>query len=284
MNPLEEAVLRLPKPSVWKGQRVTVAEEKKNGVNCTIWRNQGGARAIGRKHYIDLWPRMERNAELQASVYDLPMDTVVNGELWVPGGKSADVVGALNAGKGFMFTAHTMPFWHGVYQRLVHLNTIRETLDTYGFDLVGQMDLLDRVYTKEETEVCIASLLKDAEAAGWEGWVLKEEHLFGWYKVKVLHTVDAVVMSTKPGNGKFEGGIGSFAIGLWQDGVLVPVGTVSAGCWNDLERSTLSDAEIGRVMEVRYQDVLGKGKLQHSVFVQWRDDKPSAECTMEQIS
>jgi ATP-dependent DNA ligase len=36
--------------------------------------------------------------------------------------------------------------------------------------------------------------------------------------------------------------------------------------------------DLGRVVEVEYQDVGNGGRLIHPRFVRWRDDKPASQC------
>ncbi len=127
-------------------------------------------------------------------------------------------------------------------------------------------------------------------------------------KVKRLRTIDCVVMGYRPG--VEPGSIGSVILGLYQpDGQLQPVGhssAFSAARKRELvaELAAYETGERGSgepsrwsaerdlewvalrpelVVEVSY-DHVSDGRIRHGTkIVRWRDDKPPAECTIDQL-
>jgi ATP-dependent DNA ligase len=128
-------------------------------------------------------------------------------------------------------------------------------------------------------------------------------------KIKRVRTIDAVVMGWRPG--KAENTVGAIILGLYDDaGHLREVGH-SSGFTAKQKRElveTLKPYETGErgtgepsrwsqgrdlawvalrpelVVEVTF-DHVSDGRIRHGTKVQrWRDDKPPAECTVEQLN
>ncbi|MEA2249778.1 MAG: hypothetical protein QOG70_20 [Solirubrobacteraceae bacterium] len=158
-----------------------------------------------------------------------------------------------------------------------------------------------------------------AEAEHWlheaEGVIAKETaapylsgERTGMVKVKRVRTIDAVVMGWRPG--KAEGTVGAIILGLYGgDGRLHEVGHSSGFSAREKrelverlrpyetgERGTGEPSRwsAGRdlewvalrpelVVEVTF-DHVSDGRIRHGTKVQrWRDDKPPAACTVEQL-
>jgi ATP-dependent DNA ligase len=158
-----------------------------------------------------------------------------------------------------------------------------------------------------------------AEAEHWlheaEGVVAKETaapyrsgERTGMAKIKRVRTIDAVVMGWRPG--KAEGTVGALILGLYDgDGHLREVGHSSGFSAREKrelverlrpyetgERGTGEPSRwsAGRdlewvelrpelVVEVTFDHVSG-GRIRHGTKVlRWRDDKPPAACTIEQL-
>jgi ATP-dependent DNA ligase len=127
-------------------------------------------------------------------------------------------------------------------------------------------------------------------------------------KVKRLRTIDAVVAGWRPG--KEEGTVGSLILGLYgADGELRVVGHTSGlkaaekrelvGTLAPYETGERGSADPSRwsadrdlewvdlrpelVVEVSFDHVSG-GRIRHGAkLLRWRDDKPAAECLLEQL-
>lgn len=118
-----------------------------------------------------------------------------------------------------------------------------------------------------------------AQANGLEGFVVKHPG-HPWFKYKVERTADVVIMSFKPGNGKYRGLIGSIHCGAWDGGNLVEVTSVS-GMDDDIRYELSKDPPsfVGSVIEVEYQERSIK-RLRHPRFKRFRPDKPARECLL----
>jgi ATP-dependent DNA ligase len=158
-----------------------------------------------------------------------------------------------------------------------------------------------------------------AEAAGWlqdtEGVVAKETaapylpgERKGMVKVKRKRTIDCVVMGWR--HGKEEGTVGSLILGLYApDGELRTVGHTSSftakrkrelvaelapyatgrvqagepSRWKSEKELEWVQLRPELVVEVSFDQVSG-GRIRHgSKLERWRDDKPAAACTTDQL-
>jgi ATP-dependent DNA ligase len=130
----------------------------------------------------------------------------------------------------------------------------------------------------------------------------------GMVKIKRVRTIDAVVMGWRPG--KEEGTVGSFILGLHdEDGHLRPVGHTSGFSAKEKRElpAKLKPYETGKrgmgdpsrwasdrelewielrpeiVVEVTF-DHTSNDRIRHGAKIaRWRDDKPPAECRMDQL-
>jgi ATP-dependent DNA ligase len=130
----------------------------------------------------------------------------------------------------------------------------------------------------------------------------------GMVKVKRLRTIDAVVVGYRPG--KEEGTVGSLILGLYDDGGSLHVVGHSSGLKASEKRALVGrlqpyeTGERGRgdpsrwqserelewislrpelVVEVTFDHTSG-GRIRHGTrILRWRDDKPPAECRLEQM-
>jgi len=163
------------------------------------------------------------------------------------------------------------------------------------------------------------SVLSVAEAEPWlretEGVVAKERDApylpgarKGMAKVKRMRTCDAVVVGWRPG--KEEQTVGSLILGLYTpDGELRVVGhtsglkaaekrglietlapyasgetgTAEPSRWKSGKDLEWTGLRPELVVEVSFDQVSG-GRIRHGAkLLRWRDDKPPAECTIDQV-
>jgi hypothetical protein len=113
-----------------------------------------------------------------------------------------------------------------------------------------------------------------------EGWIFKDANYINWYKFKHEQTIDLVVTGVKDGTGKYEGLIGALKCSVNRDGQMLEVANVSG--MKDDDRYIPDNEVIGKVIEVRFQNVGAEGRLRHPRFKRWRPDKQAAECTIDQ--
>ena len=89
-------------------------------------------------------------------------------------------------------------------------------------------------------------------------------------KVKEFHDVDLPIVGLEEGTGRHSGKLG--AVKINYNGVNVKVGSGFSDeereqVWNDQE------SFIGRIIEVRYQEVTPDGSLRFPTFVCFRNDR-----------
>jgi len=112
---------------------------------------------------------------------------------------------------------------------------------------------------------------------GYEGAMIKfldAPYKFGRgyevMKLKAFHDVDLPITGLLEGTGKHAGKLGSFQVDY--QGVEVQVGS---GLTDNLRESIWADQEsfLGRIIEVRYQEVTPDGSLRFPTFVCFRNDR-----------
>jgi len=124
-----------------------------------------------------------------------------------------------------------------------------------------------------------------------EGVMIKSNRIakYGkdWNKVKKEHTIDAFIIGTTNGKGKYEGQIGTLEVAVMNGDVIWPIGKVS-NVGDDATRKSMTDMALhgelkNRVIEIKFNEVTKNFKLRHGRFMRWRDDKPADECLLEQL-
>lgn len=159
--------------------------------------------------------------------------------------------------------------------RVPWLRNIVEQLKSQGVDVVTQETLL--VTNKYDYFKTILSV-------GGEGVVVKNIKGYDtdFVKVKRVKTWDVIIMGFTEGKGKYSTVIGAIRYGAYKDGKLVEVGKCSG--MTDSERAMFAASPqtyIGRVIEVRGQEIDSKGGIRFPAFQRIRDDKFPEECLIE---
>ena len=135
---------------------------------------------------------------------------------------------------------------------------------------------VSRVHVDADYEV-IKALHDKYVANGYEGAMVKDldaPYKFGRgpevMKLKAFHDVDLKVERLIEGTGKHSGKLGSIVVNY--HGVEVQVGS---GLSDDLRDTIWADPDrfIGRIIEVRYQEVTPDGSLRFPTFVCFRNDR-----------
>lgn len=193
----------------------------------------------------------------------------------------------------------------------------RDDLELMALSFAERRAALEQV---TETGIDLTPLTRDPEGTadwlrGGEGVVAKElaapyrpGQRKGMVKVKRVRTIDAVVVGYRPG--KEEGTVGSLILGLYDDGGQLHVVGHSSGLKAGEKRALVErlepfqTGERGRgdpsrwqserelewislrpelVVEVTFDHASG-GRIRHGTrILRWRDDKPPAECRLEQM-
>jgi len=162
-------------------------------------------------------------------------------------------------------------------ERLPYLADIVTSLRSQGLDILIKEELVT-IGKCDYFQMIIAQ--------GGEGVVVK--NLRGLdadlVKVKRVKTWDVVIVGFTEGKGKYSTVIGAIRYGAYKDGKIVEVGKCSG--MTDAERAMFAvtpDTFIGRVIEVKGQEVDSKGGIRFPSFQGIRDDKRPEECLVEDL-
>lgn len=124
---------------------------------------------------------------------------------------------------------------------------------------------------------------KGKEEKTWKYWVDIEDHprpspytTFGAEKRIAIPVTKAYMMGWK----------GGITIGLYSDGNIIPIGTISSGISDAMKEDMAKnpDEYLGRVVEIQAMSVDKKEhSVRHGRFVRMRPDKPATDCDMESV-
>lgn len=228
--------------TTWKGEYYNYVQEKKDGHRVWIENNCA-------------WTRLGHNIMpqlLKCKVY-FPPNLVMDGEIYLPNHPASLIKTALAAQiPAIKFAAFALPKLNIPFEQASYI------CRSAGVDFLPW-----RVRHDKDTK---EFLLHEAKERGYEGFILKKSHLEGWYKLKLEETLDLKVTGIKPGNGKYLGMCGALLCD--HNGVEIAVSGMT-----DEERKNISEKDIGRIVEIKYQHITKAGSLRHPRFVRWRDDK-----------
>jgi len=225
------------------------------------------------------------------------MDLILPGEGYAPSGRVEDAKSIFGSGLVHsldwqnrngkaLFTAVNITRWKGESllhvpfgERLVPLHEAIHLLTLCGMQRIAAEPL----YRRGKREVFDSIISR-----GGEGVVVKKLSGFekDWFKVKRVKTWDVVIMGFTQGKGKYEGVIGAIRYGFYNcNGLLQEVGKCSG--MTDLERALFASTPgtyIGRVIEVKGQELGNKGGIVFPRFVRLRDDKSPIDCIKEVLN
>ena len=248
-------------------------ERKHNGHRLTLIKDPDGKISAFSSKHTNIWSELpEHIRNLFATMAN---GTVLDGELISPNDQESEVHHLRSIRSPQLgFCVFAAPYLNGEkYFGLRRLKTeiLFKQLQEYGFQTSETLDIR-------------ACDLAVAEKEGFEGYVLKANHYFGWYKYKVQKTCDVVVQTAITGmEGKFANRWGTLICAVYRNGELYQIANVSKGkdaLWRDLPLGSLAH----RVCEIAHSGMQSQGKLRFSRFIRWRDDKLPEECTYEQFS
>jgi len=272
---------KFPKVKKYNGKTpVKFLQQKLDGYAVIVWKWGGRVEVLTRTKGVDLWPKLKRNKHLQRIIESMPKDCTVVGELYAPGVQATSVPTMVNdADKRLRICAFAMPMLHGHDVAYMTIPEVLTCLEIFGFET-------PYTYEYPEAEVPNIGHLKAlAMDNGWEGYVLKEEHCSGWWKVKPTNTVDCFVVATSQSMSPthFGGLKALFVYVNNSDGSIRSLGQVGSGFEAEYRTSVDRASLIGRVCEVEYDSLAANGKLKFPRFLRWRDEKTKEECTVDQL-
>lgn len=229
----------------------------------------------------------------------LPQGTILDGEVYYPGGNSmlvTSVMGALpdkaiqrQALNPIRYCLFDITHYAGKDLRTLPWSERRALLeDVYKKFLSNSKHIdISTVYSGDKSKI-----LEDMLANGEEGVMLKNvnaayhsdkrpEHV--WYKVKKDDTYDVIITGFEPGKGKYSGMVGAVVFSQYdkQGGQLVRVGTCSG--FTDamrMDMTTHPNKYINQVMEIHAMERTKDNRFRHPQFVQIRTDKSPRDCVI----
>lgn len=262
-----------------RGIDAAYAHYKLDGICLEVQRNRHGVISIYTTTPTDITSQLDDCGWIK-SVYDrMPCSTSVMGELWVPGKPASYVKSALaHRPEELRFSAFSIPKGLGSEAELWEVN---EVLTSWGFCTVDYLvnercedrhKLMGRGYFDDPLELLKRNLPTDIE-----GYVLKNSNMSDWWKLKPVKTIDLIVTDLQDGRGKYLGMVGALHVATKEGYELARVSGMS-----DEIREEITEDDIGRIVEVRYQYVGSQGRLRHPAFIRWRDDKTADGCGVDQ--
>lgn len=275
------------KPKKHNNWNFYLAEEKFDGMRCTIFVDVMGASAVTRSgkpintiaHILD-----EVVVAYNKSSYKgtpLVLDGELAADTFLDTIHLAKRKQAHNDAADVRFKVFDMLV--GVTKEMFSANDICKTTlvvrksHLTAFTIASNFKFIDCV------EYSIFSEIEDVVAMarryiidGKEGVIVKSldavyetKRADTWFKIKDVLTDDLIIEDYKVGTGKYEGTLGAIIVN--RNGVLVSVG----GGFTDAQRDDFwnnKDMLIGRIAEIAYHQETPDGSLRHPRFIRLRDN------------
>jgi len=312
--------VEFPKFKDYKNQVVQYLQPKLDGYLAKISKDEKTVN-IFTKNDKNITSKVMAITHIKKALDNLPSFSALFGELHCPGIPATSVVTMLNdADQRLHLTIFAAPIINNADLSDMGLQLVMSMIGKYGFETpettfcraCGWGCNLCGLTEKRKKE-----LLQIAIENKFEGWVLKEGHMKGWYKMKPVKTIDAFVTNTyKSTSDSFPGGLKCIQVGIWNGLKIHNLGTAGNGFKKpfrmqfmlqeqiDVARTTYvaahpnaSDEELkvfdlprlqmdillNKVCEIAYDRATVGGKLRFPRFIRWRDDKNERDCTEDQL-
>lgn len=296
--------IEFPKFKTYDGQPVRYIQPKYDGHLVKISKHEifrcgdvddGPIQALT-KNNKNITDKLCAIKHIHKELMGLPNESQIFAELHCPGRFSTDVPTMLNeTNEDLRLTAFAAPMLGGINHFNTPLNVVMNFIRSYGIESTQTETLLKSGITKIRCGILLAKAIKQK----LEGYVLKIEHMTGWYKLKPTKTIDCFVTGTTMSeSASFYGGLKSVNVAVYDMSMQVSdnqnlgehvrnLGHVGGGFDAEfrMEYNTSEKREtlVGRVCEVEYDSIAAGGKLRFPRFVRWRTDKDSKDCTSDQL-
>lgn len=249
---------------------VRFAHQKMDGHRLTVMKDAGKVIALT-STFDNLYPVLRERYPWAEHFDRMPDKSSLDGELHIPKCTASIVKTALKeANPLLVFQPFAVPWWDGNNLALESVHRAADVALAAGFSFVPYAELRD--------DWTVQQLLETAQADDLEGFVLKKVNYGSWYKIKCERTIDLIVTGIQPGKGKYIGQCGALIVSTVEGHEVAAVSGMT-----DAQRVQITEADIGRIVEVRYQCVGTQGRLRHPRFVRWRDnDKQRERCDTSQ--
>ena len=270
---------------IYNGQPIRFVQEKLDGYYIEIYRGENiHLYTKGRNN--DLWPKLAQIEAISRQISALPVNTHIKAELWAEGIQASSVPTLIkNCDKRLIISPFEMPLYGGQDSSGWNIEQVNQKLT--GFHLPQMVNFCKgNESAKSFDDEEIDNWLKLARKRKIEGWVFKDRHCGNYYKLKPEWTIDAFVAGTTTcTSGQFLGGLKAIQIAVYKGNEKIILADVGTGFDKDFRMTVDGNTLIGRVAEIRYQNIAANGRLKFPVFIRWRDDEKSAsKCIYEQLA
>lgn len=310
--------IEFPKFKDYTDQKVHFYQPKMDGHLCKVFVNQGKIQTLT-KNDKDSTAKLLKINHIAKKLLSLPNNTVLFGELHCPDVLASSIPTLINdADERLLFSVFAAPYWNGHNWYNENLCNVIQHLKDDGFSIAHATYIETGFIDEKRKQAMLQLAIKNK----WEGWVLKENHMDGWYKLKPVKSVDAFVTNVQISDSKTcFGGLRSVTLGLWNNHYALKspynLGVCGGGFKKPFRMQFMTQEQIdserrkfivinfpnvpaeklevfdlprletsiliGNVMEVEYDSITAGGKLRFPRFIRWRDDKDSKDCTVEQL-
>jgi ATP-dependent DNA ligase len=255
-----------------------IIQPKYDGLRCVLIFEGGQFFGAVSRNGKEMFNIDHIGQEVQKVVKEGVLDGEIYGEDW---NESLSVVKSSKTSK----TSKTLKFY--VFDFL----SLEEWRSKQGSrTLEKRLDILQRLFPKDTSSVSLVPNVKVRNTAeawdkakaylkeGYEGAVAKNlnslyifDRTRDWLKLKFVITKDLPIVDFKEGEGKYVGMLGAFVCKL-PNGTLVDVG----GGYKDVQRVEFwkhRKSMIGKIIEVKAQEITKDGSMRFPVFKRVREDK-----------
>lgn len=280
-------MFKLPKFKDYKGQCVRYIQAKMDGHMYHIIVDGCGSITCLTKNNKDKTDKVLAISHINEELHKLPCETEIFGELHYPGVPATSVPTMLNdADENLQLSVFACPMLGGDTSIIdTPFDVVVDILSGLGLEVIPVFMTTTKAAADKRQR-----LLDEAEEQKVEGWVLKEFHMKGWYKLKPVKTIDAIIIDHQESDSKaYAGCLKSVSLGLVNDdGTIHDLGMCGGGFSKkfklSLDTVNLRNDLIDKVIEVAYQSITPGKKLQFPRFIRFRDDKDPDQCTVEQLN
>lgn len=298
------AFLTRPKIKVYTNEPIRFIQEKMDGHYVTIHKGHVRTAVFPRKSMISIHKLLERCPQVCAILRRIPKESIVLAELYSPNHPATSVKTLINSGSEDLtlsvFAAPLLDGFMGDHEDRdheygdTHWPTVRKSLKALDIPTPKQLYVMAEVkrYLKDPTVLppsYIEYLKQRARDLGLEGYVAKTSHMTGWYKIKPIRSIDALVTNyTISTSDSFKGGIQSLEFSLFgikpngKQG-WIPIADVGSGYTAEFRMNSAPDELIGLVGEISYDSIAAQGRLKFPRFERWHPDKKASECLISQV-
>jgi hypothetical protein len=201
--------VKFPKIKNFHNQPFYFIQPKFDGHLTKIFKGEKGQVQVLTKNNKDISEKIMNIPTVGIQIAALPNKTIVFGELHCPGIKATSVPTLLNnSDERLELPVFAVPLFHGIDCRNDDLIDVMKLISNYGvvgtktWRVLGvelDVDPIRVSYIATDKMEChtdMPSLLNVAVKLKLEGWVLKQNHMSGWFKFKPTKTADVFVLST----------------------------------------------------------------------------------------